>query len=169
MRNFYDFNPNYQTPSNDASNSVILDLNVPLHNDEFYKLFDEYCITPNEMTQNNLGMHLNKMHYLLGIILDENTSIDTNINQITIQKGDALNFLICSNEDREVFLPVFTDDAELKNWYTESIHTLSVPAAWLWKFVLTQKSYAGILINPNGIAWSINPDHIQSLLSDLTE
>lgn len=169
MHSFYSLNPNHNNTSSEVSNSISLDLNAPLHNDAFYKLFDDYCLTPNETTQNKLGMHLNKMNYLLGIIIAEDIPSGTDITQITIKTGDALKFLVCSNDDREVFLPIFTDDSEIKDWCKEPIHTLSVPAAWLWKFVLSQKSYAGVLINPSGIAWSINPEHIQSLLNDIAE
>ena len=162
MHSFYNLNPNYNSLSLDHSTSISLDLNVPLSNDAFYKLFDMYCINPNESTQNDLGIHLNKMNYLLGIICD-----DANSKQITLTKGDDLKLLICSNDDREVFLPIFTNDDELKSWYPEPISTLTIPAAWLWKFILSQKNYAGIIINPAGIAWGINLQHIQSLLDDI--
>ncbi|WP_069999921.1 SseB family protein [Cellulosilyticum sp. I15G10I2] len=162
MHSFYNLNPNHNTAASEHSVSVSLDLNTPLSNDEFYKLFDEYCVSPNEKNQNILGTHLNKMSYLLGIISD-----NVNTNQITIKKGDDLKFLICSTDNREVFLPVFTTDEELNAWYPETISTLTVPAAWLWKFVLGQKNYEGILINPAGIAWPINLQHIQSLLNDM--
>lgn len=167
MHNFYNLNPNHQTLSGELSNSISLDLNVPLNNTKFYQLFDEYYANPNENTQNSLGMYLNQMNYLVGIIPEETAPSEFASSQITIKKGDALKFLICSNDEREVFLPVFTDDSEIKNWYNEPINTLSVPAAWLWKFVLSQKNYAGVIINPNGIAWSINLEHIESLLNDI--
>jgi hypothetical protein len=167
VHNFYNLNPNHQAFSSEFSNSISLDINVPLHNDKFHQLFDEYCLAPSESNQNNLGMHLNQMNYLIGIIPEENTSNTVNNSQITIKKGDALRFLICSNDNREVFLPIFTNDAEIKAWCSEPIDTLTVPAAWLWKFILNQKNYAGVLINPNSIAWSINLEHIQSLVNDM--
>lgn len=169
MRNFYDLNPNHHKTSEESSSRVLLDVNTPLENDEFARLFDEYCLNPSEVAQNNLGMHLNKMNYLLGILPDENNSDQSFITQIEVKKGDALRFLICSNDDREVFLPIFTKNAEVKAFYNEPIYTLSVSAVWLWQFILNQKNYSGVLINPSSIAWYINTLHIQSLLNDITE
>jgi len=167
MHNFYTLNPTHQTLSGEFSNTISLDLNIPLHDAHFYQLFEEYSAQPSEKAQNSLGMYLNQMNYLLGIIPDENAPGAEPTSQITIKKGDTLNFLICTNDAREVFLPIFTDDSEIKDWYSEPINTLSVPAAWLWKFMLNQKGYAGVVINPNGIAWPINLEHIKSLLNDL--
>ena len=162
MHNFYNLNPNHHSLLSPRSEGISLDLNRPLSNEVFNELFNAYCLNQNEETQNNLGMHLNKMNYLLGIIPDDKPT-----EQITLQSGDNLKFLICSNQEREVFLPVFTDNLELTTWYADSINTLTVSAQWLWKFVLNQKNYAGIVINPNNAAWCIYPEHIQSLLNDM--
>ncbi len=167
MHNFYNLNPNHEAHLTKESANIILDINAPLENKEFDRLFEAYCIAPSETAQNDLGMHLNEMNYLLGLITDEETSSQTKPSQISIQKGDDLRLLICSNRSREVFLPLFTNDKELKDWYNEPVNTLTVPAKWLWNFVLNQKNYAGILINPNSIAWSINMEQIQSLLNDI--
>lgn len=167
MHNFYNLNPNHNSHLSQESTRISLDINTPLHNDEFSLLFDAYCVNPSETTQNNLGMHLNKMNYLLGLISDDDVDDEIRPKQITIKKGDDLKFLICSNDNREVFLPLFTNDAELKSWHPEPINTLTVPAKWLWKFILNQKNYAGVMINPIGIAWAINLAQVQSLLNDI--
>jgi len=167
MHNFYNLNPNHQKNSKNSSNTVSLDLNIPLENREFYKLFDAYASNPSEENQNHLGLHLNQIHYLLGLFTDENANPMSLENQLTLTKGDTLKLLICSNDDREVFLPIFTDDTELKLWCKEPINTLSVPAPWLWQFVLRNKNYTGVVINPGSIAWCINMEQIQSLLDDI--
>lgn len=167
VHNFYDLNPNHRSSSTEGTNSISLEVNTPLSNNKFNELLNAYCNSPNESTQNDLGIHLNNMNYLVGILADDMINTDTTVTEITIRKGDGLKFLICSNDDREVFLPVFTDDTEIKAWCTEPVYTLSVPAPWLWKFIINQKNYAGVLINPNSIAWAINVEHIQSLLQDI--
>jgi hypothetical protein len=161
MHNFYNLNPNHQSVTEDLLSIVSLDLNTPIDNHEFYQLFDAYCRNKDEKNQVLLGHHLNKMHYLIGIILDETQT------SLSLKKGDLLKFLICSNDDREVFLPVFTDQDQVSSWYKEPINTLAVPASWLWNFVLKQKNYNGIVINPADHSWSLNLDHIQSLLDDI--
>ena len=80
---------------------------------------------------------------------------------------EDLNLLISTTEDREVYLPVFTDNNELQRWSTEPVFTLSVPATWLWQFTLSQKNFTGIVFNPGSIGWNISLEHIQSLLDDI--
>ena len=41
MYNFYNLNPNHSSP--ETSNHVTLDINLPLHNDTFYELFNIYA------------------------------------------------------------------------------------------------------------------------------
>jgi hypothetical protein len=162
MHNFYNLNPNHQSASDELLSSISLDLDTPIDNDEFYRLFDAYCLAPDEKKQIILGHHLNEMNYLIGIILDEPQT------SLSLKKGDLLKFLICSNDNREVFLPVFTDKTQVTSWYQEPINTLAVSASWLWNFVLKQKNYTGIVINPAVHSWTLNLDHIRSLLDDMS-
>lgn len=163
MYNFYNLNPNHSSP--EISNHVTLDINLPLHNDTFYELFDTYAFQPTEENQDKLGHYLNTINYLIGFFPNDNS--DKNSAQITINKYDDLHLLICSTKEREVYLPAFTNTTELQNWCKESINTISVPAEWLWKFVLSQNNFTGIVINPGSIGWTINCDHIRSLLDDI--
>lgn len=163
MYNFYNLNPNHSSP--ETSNHVTLDINLPLHNDTFYELFNIYAEHPTEENQDKLGSYLNTINYLIGFFPSDNSA--ENSTQITISKYDDLHLLICSTKEREVYLPAFTTTTELQNWCTESINTISVPAEWLWKFVLSQNNFAGIVINPGSIGWTINYDHIRSLLDDI--
>lgn len=163
MYNFYNLNPNLS--SSETTDYVILDINLPLHNDTFYQLFNTYTANPSEENQDKLGHYLNTINYLIGFF--PNDTSNEYETQISIKKEDDLHLLICSTQEREVYLPVFTATTELENWSKDTIHTLSVPAAWLWRFVLSQNNFTGIVINPGSIGWTINYDHIRSLLEDL--
>lgn len=163
MYNFYNLNPNFS--SSESSDDVTLDINLPLHNDTFYELFSTYTINPTEENQYKLGNYLNTINYLIGFFPNNNSNQDK--SQITIKKYDDLHLLICSTTEREVYLPAFTATSELQNWCKEPINTISVPAAWLWKFILSQNNFTGIVINPGSIGWTINCDHIRSLLDDI--
>ncbi|PHV70608.1 hypothetical protein CS063_09915 [Sporanaerobium hydrogeniformans] len=163
MPNFYDLNPHHKPNTSSTSPSISLELNTSLTNENFYKYLEAYLQLPSEETQNVLGAYLNKMSYLIAIIPDT----ASHNNTLTLTLGDEFQLLICYNENREVFLPIFTDDKALKDWYKAPIHTLTVPAEWLWRFILRSKNYAGIIINPDTISWSINLEQIQSLLDDI--
>ena len=163
MYNFYNLNPNH-LPS-ETSSPVTLDIISDLHNDAFYELFNAYTANPNVENQDKLGSHLNAINYLIGFFPDNNMDIDT--KQFTFHKNTNLNLLICSTSNREVYLPCFTTASELTTWCKEPINTLSVPAVWLWKFVLSQSNFDGIVINPSSIGWTINCEHIKSLLEDI--
>lgn len=167
MYNFYNLNPNLHTSS--SHNSVTVEVNTPLTNETFYQLFKQYYNHASEENENLLGAHLNEINYIIGIIPNDNTQDSTQIHELTIRSMDDLNLLICTTEEREVFLPVFTDTRELKHWNTEPIITLSVPARWLWQFVLRQKNFSGVVFNPGSIGWDISLEHIASLLEDLNQ
>ena len=164
MYNFYNLNPNHLSP--ESSNQVTVDINLPLHNDMFYELFNTYTSNPTVENQDKLGNYLNTIQYLIGFFPNDDS--DVNTTQLTLTKNIGLNLLICSTPERDVYLPTFTSTAELRKWSNESINTLSVPAMWLWKFVLSQNNFTGIVFNPGSIGWTINYEHIRSLLEDIT-
>ena len=166
MYNFYNLNPELNTSSSNNASSITLEVNLPLTNNTFYQLFEQYYHDPSEAHQDVLAKHLNTIDYLIGFIPYDAASAST-LKNITITSMDDLNFLICTTEEREVFLPIFTDSRELQRWTTEPIYTLSVPAKWLWKFTLTQKNFNGIVFNPGSIGWDISLEHIASLLDDI--
>ena len=166
MYNFYNLNPELHTSSNNSSSSVTLDVNLPLTNDTFYILFEKYYRDPSETNQDMLAKHLNVTHYLICFIPNDATDVSL-LKNITISSMDDLNLLICTTEEREVFLPVFTDSRELQRFTQEPLYTLSVPAKWLWKFTLAQKNFNGIVFNPGSIGWYISLEHISSLLEDI--
>ena len=165
MYNFYNLNPNHDTSNHSTSIGVTLDVNIPLSNPLFYKLFEDYYYdNTSEEKQDLLAEHLNTINYLIAFISNEPTD---SLNTITIHSKDDLNLLISTTDDREVYLPVFTDSTELKRFTDETIFTLTVPAKWLWEFTLSQKNFTGIVFNPGSIGWNISLEHIQSLLDDI--
>ena len=167
MHNFYNLNPDQNKKASDSINTVTLDVNVPLDNPNFHELFNTYCNNPDIEMQNKLGAYLNTINYLICILPDSVEDSHSTPHTLTIKKDDNLSFLISSTKEREVYLPIFTDSSQIPLWYTDPVYTLSVPAVWLWKFVLSQKNYQGVVINPGSIEWSITLEHIQSLLDDL--
>jgi len=167
MYNFYTLNPDHSTSLQDTSTSITLDVNESLDNKTFYKLFaDYYYDNTSEEKQVILATHLNNINYLIAFIAED---IDTanNLNTITIHSSDDLNLLISTTDEREVYLPVFTDSTELTRFTTQPVFTLTVPAEWLWKFILSQKNFTGIVLNPGSIGWDMSLEHVQSLLDDI--
>ena len=166
MYNFYTLNPVHNT-STTSLNELILDVNEPLHNETFYKLFaDYYYDSDSEEKQDLLAAHINQIDYLIAFTESDSYRDVNTLTHITIRNKDDLNLLISTTEDREVYLPVFTDQAELKRFTDESVFTLKVPAKWLWQFTLSHNNFTGILFNPGSIGWDISLDHIESLLDD---
>lgn len=167
MHNFYSLNPNHNQDINNSS-STILTINEHLDNPTFMKLFaDYYNDNTSENKQDALAAHLNEMEYLIAFFPNELESSQSIPNNITIHTNDILNLLISTTDNREVYLPVFTDNASLRKFTTDIVYTLRVPAKWLWEFVLSQKGFSGIVINPNTIGWDMSLEHIQSLLDDI--
>ena len=168
MYNFYNLNPNHQTQSNNTSTGITLDVNKPLSNPTFYKLFANYYYdNTSEEKQDILAQHLNTIDYLIAFICNDSTPDAHLLETITVRNNDDLNLLISTTEEREVYLPAFTDTSELKRFTSEPVFTITVPAKWLWEFILSQKNFTGIVFNPGSIGWDISLEHIQSLLDDI--
>lgn len=167
MYNFYNLNAMHNTSSND-SNGVTLPVNEPLNNETFYKLFSDYYYdNTSEEKQNILAEHINQIDYLIAFTTDDASINTQSLTNITISQTDDLNLLISTTQEREVYLPVFTNQTELKRFTDECVFTLKVPAKWLWKFTLSQNNFSGIVFNPASIGWDISLDHVQSLLDDI--
>ena len=168
MYNFYTLNPNHQTSAQNPSSSISLDVNQTLTNTTFYKLFSEYYHdNTSEEKQDRLAQHLNTINYLIAFTGNNSVTDINSLKTITINSKEDLNLLICTTEEREVYLPAFTDTSEIIHFTNEPIFTLTVPAKWLWKFILSQKNFNGIVFNPGTIGWDISLEHIQSLLDDI--
>lgn len=165
MHNFYNLNHQDVPSAPDSSSSVTLDINPPLYNQKFYDLMETYIDTPTEQLEDELGEYLNKIHYLIGVIPDEEHPNFT--EKLTISIGDNLEVLICETEQGETYLPAFTDSREVPKWYSKPLNTISVPAFWLWRFVTLNGDYNGIILNPGSMAWTIKDEHIRSLLDDI--
>lgn len=168
MYNFYTLNSNNENDHSSSTSQVSVTVNERLTNDTFYSLFEAYYRNPSEETEDALGNHINGIEYLIAILPNDDNAFSPAATELTITKAEDINFLICTTEDREVFLPAFTDSRELTRYYTEPVYTIKVPAMWLWKFVLNQGNFNGIVFNPATIGWDISLEHIQSLLDDLT-
>lgn len=167
MHNFYSLNP-MQNPDHAHSLSTELTVNEILTNPTFTTLFkDYYNDNTSEAKQDALAAHLNEMNYLIAFFPDELSDSQTIPNTITLHTNDTLTLLISTTDNREVYLPVFTDNASLRNFTTDLVYTLKVPAKWLWEFVLSQKGFSGIVINPNTIGWDMSLEHVRSLLDDI--
>lgn len=168
MYNFYNLNPDHDKNSTIKTIGVTLEVNEPLNNELFYKLFESYYYdNTSEAKQDALAHHLNTINYLISFYPNDPSVDVTSLTSITIHKNDDLNLLISTTDNREIYLPVFTDTKELRCWTTEPVITLSVPAKWLWEFTLSQKNFDGIVFNPSTIGWNISLEHIKSLLDDI--
>lgn len=166
MYNFYTLNPDHNS-SRSTSTGITLDINQPLHNSTFYQLFaDCYYDNASEEKQDLLAQHINSIDYLIAFLPSDTTDI-SNSNTITIYSNDDLNLLISTTDEREVYLPIFTDSIALKKFTDEPVFTLRVPAKWLWEFVLSQKNFNGVVFNPANIGWDISLQHVESLLTDI--
>lgn len=168
MYNFYTLNANNKSENSASTSQVSVTVNERLTNDTFYSLFETYYRNSTEENEDALGKHINSIEYLIAILPNDDQVPTSAPTELTITKAEDINFLICTTEDREVFLPAFTDSREITRYYTEPVYTLKVPAMWLWKFVLNQGNLNGIVFNPGTIGWDISLEHIQSLLDDLT-
>lgn len=147
-----------------------VDLNKPVENPHLKKAINAFKANRSLKTQDELGKQLNSGNYLVAILADEmKTTPSETEGQATVEKGSLIKFLNCFNEEGECFLPAFTDWEEIRQWTTQDVSTMVMPSADLWGFALHGDQYAGIVINPAGILWTMSKENIKALQEDLNK
>ncbi|XHR28921.1 MAG: SseB family protein [Chthoniobacteraceae bacterium] len=72
----------------------------------------------------------------------------------------AVQVLVCTDENNDEYLPLFTDEEALKAWTQENVSAMVLTAPEAWDFILTQPECAGGVLNPGSSALPLNRDMV---------
>lgn len=89
--------------------------------------------------QQELTMALQRGLYLVPVFSGAQESED-----------EAVQVLVCSDEKGDEYLPLFTDEPQLKGWTQEKVQAMVLTAPEAWDFILSQAQCSGGVINPGG-------------------
>ncbi len=143
-----------------------VDVSKPVENPALLSAFRRHIEERSESSALALGQALNSSVYLIPIIADEMNTTPSGPGKVTIKTGSLIKFMNCQNEKGESFLPAFTDWNEIRKWVSAEVSTIVMPSEDLWEFVLNDKYYAGVAINPASVAWTLFQPNIQALIED---
>ncbi|MDD5349408.1 MAG: SseB family protein [Chthoniobacteraceae bacterium] len=76
---------------------------------------------------------------------------------------DAVQILVCTDENNDEYLPLFTDEAALKAWTQEAVSAMVMTAPEAWDFILAQPECAGGVINPASAGLPLNREMVGML------
>jgi len=100
---------------------------------------------------------------------DSSVQSDDQSNEEDGEEGEAILFMVCSNDDGEEYLPLFTDLAALKEWAEQPSAAMILSAAEAWEFVLSEEDFSGAVINPHNQSLELDLEQIELLAEPLEE
>ena len=129
--------------------------NEPIENPELLDAIAAIATDRSEGTQTALTLALQRGLYLVPAFtgrLDTEPADD-----------EALQVLVCTDENDAEYLPLFTDETSLKAWTQEAVSAMVLTAPEAWDFILSQPECAGGVINPGASALPLNREMVGML------
>jgi hypothetical protein len=135
--------------------------NEPIENPELLTAIETIANDKSEDAQYALTLALQRGLYLVPAFagrLDADQSDD-----------EALQVLVCTDENDAEYLPLFTDEAALKAWTSEDVSAMVLTAPEAWDFILTRPECSGGVINPGDKALPLNREMVALLKKMIDE
>ncbi len=147
--------------NNPPASSATSDTNVAatIENPRLKSALTAHLAAPSEPTLTAVVMELNRAFYLLPLHASE-TSGNLNLSE---GSETEVNVMICRGEDGRTLLPLFTDLEELQAWTDQPVTPLALPARDAWGFADTANGYVGVVVNPSGDGFILEPQHLDWL------
>ncbi|MEI8234073.1 MAG: SseB family protein [Verrucomicrobiota bacterium] len=129
--------------------------NEPIENPELLAAIAAIAADRSEAAQTALTLALQRGLYLVPAFT----------NRLDTEPADdeALQVLVCTDENDAEYLPLFTDEAALKAWTQEAVSAMVLTAPEAWDFILSQPECAGGVINPGAAALPLNREMVGML------
>lgn len=135
--------------------------NEPIENPELVTAIDAIAHDQSEDAQYGLTLALQRGLYLVPAFSGR---LDTDPVD-----DEALQVLVCTDENDAEFLPLFTDEAALKAWTDEKVSGMVLTAPEAWDFILSQPECSGGVINPGDKALPLSRDMVTLLKKMIDE
>ena len=127
----------------------------PVENPELLAAIRKIASDQSAEAQQELTMALQRGLYLVPVFTGR---IDTDPAD-----DEALQVLVCTDQNDAEFLPLFTDEDSLKAWTSEEVSAMVLTAPEAWDLILTQPECAGGVINPGQAALPLNREMVTLL------
>ena len=124
---------------------------IPVRNDELKYAIDKLKKEPSQENNINFLNEVVNAKLLAPISMDKDPEIDSKSGEVVIDKDTEIRFEMISNNQGQVFYPVFTDGTELRKVSGENQQIMLVNFKDLSTMIEAQREQvAGFVINPKG-------------------
>ena len=133
----------------------------PIENPELIVAMAKIGANPSEEAQQDLTLELQRGLYLVPVFTGASDTAPAN--------NESMQVLVCTDENDAEFLPLFTDEAALKEWTNETVSAMVFTAPEAWEFILAQPDCAGAVVNPGSTSLPINREMVGLLKKMIDE
>lgn len=145
-----------------------VDVNVAVTNPNLVAAIERLKGDVSDEAKDALLVELNKSNYLAAIFTDEMHASEPDENgKSVIEKDSTIKVLNTSDNNGNIYLPLFTDWDALRKYIDQPVNTLVFPPQDAWHWALEMGDYHGIVINPAENALPLNKEQIQYLASQV--
>lgn len=125
----------------------------------------------DEQAQAALTEELQRAIYLVPVFGDAGdfADLDDEEDDADEDEDEAVQLLVCTDENGAEFMPLFTDAEALKGWTEEPVSAMALNASEAWDFILSQPECSGAVINPGGLALPLERTVVEFLKSQFPE
>ncbi|GEM_PF-93491 len=124
----------------------------PIENPQILEAIERIATDRSEDAQREMTLALQRGLYLVPVFSGR---LDTEPTD-----DQAIQVLVCTDENNDEYLPLFTDENALKAWTQENVSAMVLTAPEAWDFILTQPECAGGVLNPGSSALPLNRDMV---------
>ena len=126
-----------------------MDINTPVDNPALTKALADDAQHDTPESRRAVTAQLMQATFLVAILTaDVQEGPAAAPGQVTWQAGSRFSVLLSGDGQGGRRLPLFTDWEALRQWTTEPVSALVMPAAEAWAFALADSLYAGVVVNP---------------------
>ncbi|CAA0092732.1 Uncharacterised protein [BD1-7 clade bacterium] len=145
-----------------------VDVNTPVTNPNLVAAMERLRTDTSNEAKYHLLLELNKANYLVAIFSDEmHTSEPDENGKSTIEKDSIIKVLNTSDEQGNMYLPLFTDWEAIGKYIDQPVNTLVFPPRDAWDWALKMGNYHGVVVNPAHNALPLSKGQIEYLASKI--
>ena len=145
------------------------DITKPVTNPGLKSAISIFNQTKTEANLNSVITFIKTADFLVLIYTDGLVTKPGEDGKTVFEKGSTFKFLTTFNENKEQYLPIFTDWQEIDLWVTsrENLGGWIMTAKEIFDFVLMQPAYKGIVINLMSDRWQMTSAQIDTFVKEV--
>jgi len=152
-----------------ADTKVPVDLNKPVENPALITAMQRVATDGSNAAKDQLIFELQRANYLAAMFDDGlKKSPSSMVGETTIQKGSTFGVL-SAGKDGKNYLVLFTDWKALQLYTNKKVSGWVLPSKDAWAFVLEDKTYDGVVINPAHNALPLERPMLEFLAREATK